>query len=346
MSFINFISQLLENPVLLVAFILIIVVMAINGAIDAPNAIATCVTTRTLYIDYALIMSTVFNFLGVLLISVLSKTKVAHTIFNLVDFSVNDFGKLALLAAMFSIIIWGIITWTLNIPTSSSHALVASLIGSSIAMNSGFRGINSESFFRVIIGIAVSIVVAFFLGKIIVGIIKLFFKNRDRRDSKKFFVISHIISGALMSFAHGLQDGQKLIAVMMIIVSFTDFNLKSQNFIPVWIAFVCAISMGVGTFIGIRRVIKYIGTNVVNLETYEGFAAEIASFITVMGATVFGVPLSTTQTSTTSIMGVGASKRKSNVNWSYAKYLSINWFITFPLCGVIAFVLTKMFMIF
>lgn len=346
MSFFSFINHILSNPMLIVAFVLIIIVMAINGAMDAPNAIATCVTTRTLYIDHALIMSTVFNFLGVLLIAVAVRSKVALTIYNLVDFSNADFGKYALLAALFSIIIWGIITWTFNIPTSSSHALIASLIGSSIALNRGFSGINGSSFLKVIIGIVISVIVAFYMGKLIVTLIKLIFRNRDRRDSKRFFEVGNIASGALMSFAHGLQDGQKLIAILMLIVSFAGLSIEKSASIPVWMSVVCAISMGVGTFIGVKRVVKYIGMNVVNIETYEGFSADVASFITVIVSTAFGVPLSTTQTSTTSIMGVGAAKRRSNVNWSYAKYLSLNWFATFPFCGVIAFVLTKIFMLF
>lgn len=346
MSFLSFINELLNNPISLLVVILLIITIAMNGAMDAPNAIATSVSTRSLYIDHALLMSTACNFIGVLIVSIISP-RVSYTIYNLVDFTTNEeFGLIALLSALLGIIIWGIITWSFNIPSSSSHSLIAGLIGSSIALNKGISGINFASFSKILIGILISIFIAYFLGMIIVKIIISIFKNKDRRDSKKFFDVGQIISGALMSIIHGAQDGQKFIGIFMILIYFLGHNPNSANFLPIWVLLVCAIVMGIGTSFGVRRVVKSVGMNVVNLETYEGFAADIASFISILIATILGIPLSTTQTATTSIMGVGASKRKSNVNWSYAKYLSITWFLTYPLCGIISYGITKLLMIF
>lgn len=346
MSFLSFINELANNPIFILGAILIIITIAMNGAMDAPNAIATSISTRSLYIDHALIMSTICNFLGVLIVSLLSP-KVAYTIYNLVDFTSNEkFGSIALISALLGIIIWGILTWILNIPSSSSHSIIAALIGSSIALNKGISGIDLISFIKILIGIVISIVVAYILGVVIVKIIISMFKNKDRRDSKKFFDTGQIVSGALMSLIHGAQDGQKFVGIFMILIAFLGHNPASAKFLPMWILIICAIVMGFGTSFGIRRVVKSVGMNVVNLETYEGFAADIASFIAILIATIFGVPISTTQTSTTAIMGVGASKRKSNVNWSYAKYLSITWFLTFPICGLLSFGITKLLMLF
>lgn len=346
MNLFNFFNELIKNPILFIAAILIIFTIIMNGAIDAPNAIATSVSTRALYINNAFYISIAGNFLGVLVVSLIN-TKVANTVFNMVDFTSNTYhGGIALIAALFGIILWGIITWKLNIPTSSSHSLIAGLCGASIALNGGIEGINIKGILMIFIGIIISIAVAYLLGGIIVKIIKNIFKNRDRRDSKRFFDRGQIISATLMSFIHGAQDGQKFIAVFMILIALMGHNPESEKLLPFWILIVSAIAMGIGTFVGIKKVVKSIGMDVVTLETYEGFSADIASFISILIATIFGIPLSTTQTSTTSIMGVGATKRKSNVNWKYAKYLSVTWFLTFPICGLMCYLLTKLFMLF
>lgn len=346
MNFFNFFNELIKNPILLIAAILIIFTIIMNGAIDAPNAIATSVSTRALYINNAFYISTIGNFLGVLVVSLIN-ARVAHTIFNMVDFTSKGFlGSRALVAALLGIILWGIITWKFNIPTSSSHSLVAGLCGASIALNGGMKGINTFGILMVFYGIIISIVVAYFLGSFIVKIIKNIFKKRDRRDSKRFFDRGQIVSATLMSFIHGAQDGQKFIAIFMILTTLMGHNPENEKILPLWILIISAIAMGIGTSIGIKRVIKSIGMDVVSLETYEGFSADIASFISILIATILGIPLSTTQTSTTSIMGVGATKRKSNVNWAYAKYLSVTWFLTFPICGLLCYLLTKLFMLF
>lgn len=345
MSFLDFFNGLMQNPILILALGLILVTIAMNGIMDAPNSIATCVATRTLYVDYALIMSTVCNFLGVLAINLIN-TKVSFTIFNLVEFTPNNDGIKMFLATLLGIIIWGMITWKMNIPMSSSHSLIAGLLGASIATNKGFNGINFKSFSMVLIGIVISILFTFFIAKIIVKIIINIFKNKDRRDSRRFFDISQIVSGGLMSFVHGIHDGQKFIALIAILVSLMKFETIEEGMFPIWIFLICAIIMGIGTSIGIKRVVKSVGMNVVNLETYEGLSADLTSIISILVATFFGIPISTTQTSSIAIIGVGSVKSKNNVNWSYAKYLTITWFLTYPACGLIAFIIAKIFMIF
>lgn len=343
MNFTTFINELVDNPLIFTAFILLIIVMIMNGVVDAPNGVATTIATRALYIDHALVLSTVCNFLGVLAIS-LTNAKVSLTIYNLIDFTTVPKGNHAIVAALLGIIVYMIISWIIRIPTSSSHAIVAVLIGSSLAVHGGFSGISSKAVLAVLIGIVISIFVAYFLGIHVNRLIIKAFRYKDRRESKKTFDKLQIISGGMMSFAHGLQDGQKLIGILMIMMATMGYNhgeMNSFGVIPFWLQGIVALTMGIGTIIGIKKVVKSIGMKVANLESFEGFASNISAFTTVIVASLIGIPISTTQTSVMAIMGAGVAKRKSNVNWDYVKYLSRTWFLTFPLCGIISFILTK-----
>lgn len=345
MSFLTFINELTNNPVYMALFFLLIIVTIINGAVDAPNAIANCVSTRTLYIDHALILSTICNFIGVMVISFIY-SRVSFTIYNLVNFNENPEGYTALVSALISIIIWIALTWRFNIPASSSHAIIAGLLGASFAINSGIGGISAISVLKVIVGIFISLIITFFITRIITIVIISMVKNKDRRITKRFFDRGQILSGGLLSFAHGLQDGQKIVGIFIILISLMGYNPKTVNFLPFWIQITVAICIGIGTAIGMKRVIKSINMNVTNLDTYEGFISDMSSFVVIIFSSIAGIPISTTQTSTSAVMGVGAYKRKSKVNWAYAKYLSIAWLCTFPVCALISYLITKIFMLF
>lgn len=341
----SFLQQLISNPALLIIVILTLGVILVNGWTDAPNAIATCVSTRAISAKKAIIMATIFNFLGVLVMTLVNAT-VAQTIYKMVDFGGNSKDALiALCAALFGIVLWATAAWALGIPTSESHALIAGLSGAAIALQGGFAGINGNEWMKVIYGLFMSTIMGLGFGFITVRIIQIICKGMDRRKTKVFFQNAQVAGGAAMAFMHGAQDGQKFMGVFMLGIFLSNGQSNVTNFtIPIWLMVLCSVVMAIGTSIGGYRIIKTVGMDMVKLETYQGFAADVAGAFCLLISSIFGVPVSTTHTKTTAIMGVGASKRLSAVNWSVVKEMVLAWILTFPGCGIVGYLMAYLFM--
>lgn len=344
-SLADFLQQLTTNTPLLIITILTTGVILVNGWTDAPNAIATCVSTRSISPRKAIIMAAIFNFLGVLVMTTINST-VAQTIYNMVDFRGNTHDSLvALSAAMFAIVLWATIAWVFGIPTSESHALIAGISGAAIALQGGLSGINGNEWVKVIYGLFMSTILGFGMGYIIVRIIQFLFRKTDRRKTRRFFVDAQVLSAAAMAFMHGAQDGQKFMGVFLLGIFLSQGQSTVTSFhIPIWLMVFCSLVMGSGTSIGGLRIIKTVGMGMVKLETYQGFSADLAGAISLLIASVFGIPVSTTHTKTTAIMGVGASKRLSSVNWSIVKEMVAAWILTFPGCGIVGYIMASIFM--
>ena len=165
----------------------------------------------------------------------------------------------------------------------------------------------------------------------------------DRRKTNKFFHKLQIISAAAMAFMHGAQDGQKFIGVFLIGAMLASGSMGSGFAVPIWLTVYCSIFMGLGAIIGGKRIIKTVGMKMVKFEKYQGASADIASTVCLLGSSLMGIPLSTTHVKTTAIMGVGASKRLSNVNWNVAKNMLLTWVCTFPGCGLMGYISTMIF---
>lgn len=346
LSFSYFWEQMMSNPLLLMAVVLTLGVILVNGWTDAPNAIATCVVTRCLSPRLAILMAAVFNFLGVFIMSLVNAT-VAQTITKMVDFGTNSHEAIvALSAALFAIVLWAILAWVFGIPTSESHALIAGLTGGAIALHGGFQGVNGAEWVKVIYGLVISVILGFLLGFVICKIVVIIFRNIQRNKTETFFRFAQIGGAAAMSFMHGAQDGQKFMGV--ILLSILLINGQSADNVsvemPIWLMAVCSIVMGVGTSIGGKKIIKSVGMDMVKLEKYQGFSADLAASVALLISSVFGIPVSTTHAKTTSIMGVGAVRRISAINFSVVKEMAVTWILTFPGCGLIGFIMTKIFM--
>jgi PiT family inorganic phosphate transporter len=346
LSFSYFWEQMMSNPLLLMAVVLTLGVILVNGWTDAPNAIATCVVTRCLSPRLAILMAAVFNFLGVFIMSLVNAT-VAQTITKMVDFGTNSHEAIvALSAALFAIVLWAILAWVFGIPTSESHALIAGLTGGAIALHGGLSGVNGAEWVKVIYGLVISVILGFLLGFVICKIVVVIFRNIQRNKTEKFFRFAQIGGAAAMSFMHGAQDGQKFMGV--ILLSILLINGQSADNVsvemPIWLMAVCSIVMGVGTSIGGKKIIKSVGMDMVKLEKYQGFSADLAASVALLISSVFGIPVSTTHAKTTSIMGVGAVRRISAINFSVVKEMAVTWILTFPGCGLIGFIMTKIFM--
>lgn len=344
LTFINFVTEAIHNPTLFVIIILILGVVLVNGWTDAPNAIATCVSTRSMSPKKAIMMAAIFNFAGVFIMTLISST-VAETIYNMVDFGSDTHQALiALCAGLVAIVTWAVLAWFFGIPTSESHALIAGVSGAAIALQHGLSGINFSEWSKVLYGLVLSALLGFILGYIFTKIIEFIFKKFDRRKTIPFFRKAQITSAAAMAFMHGAQDGQKFMGIFLLGIFLANGIGGASAFtIPVWLLIVISLTMTLGTSIGGYKIIKTVGMKMVKMEPYQGTAADLASATCLLLSSLTGMPVSTTHTKTTAIMGVGASKKLSNVNWNVVKEMSLAWILTFPGCGLLGYLATFVF---
>ncbi len=344
-----FIAQIFSSPILALTVLLTLGVIFVNGWTDAPNAIATCISTRAIRPRAAIIMSAVFNFLGVLVMTLVNST-VAMTIKNMVNFDTggaeaSSDAITALCAALFAIILWAVAAWWFGIPTSESHALIAGLSGAAIALQGGLSGINSSEWIKVIYGLLLSTFLGFGSGFVITKIVALICRNMDRRKTTGFFEGAQIFGGAAMSFMHGAQDGQKFMGVLILGVFMANGSTgEASATLPIWMMLLCSVVMALGTSIGGYRIIKAVGMDMVKLAPYQAFSADLAGALSLLLASVFGIPVSTTHMKTTAIMGVGATKRLSAINLRVVRDMVLTWILTFPGCGLIGYAMVKLFM--
>ena len=341
----EFWEQMCHSPMLMVSTVLTLGVILVNGWTDAPNAIATCVSTRAISARKAIVMAAVFNFLGVLVMTAVNAL-VAMTIYNMVDFGGNaHISLVALCAAMAAIVIWATAAWYFGIPTSESHALIAGISGAAVAIQNSFSGINGAEWMKVIYGILLSTVLGFAFGFAVSKLTLLCTRHCNRIRANRFFSGAQVAGGAAMAFMHGAQDGQKFMAIFLLGAAFSGGHSDISSFtVPVWLMILCSAVMGLGTSIGGYRIIKSVGMDMVKLKPYQGFSADLAATLCLLFSSLAGIPVSTTHTKTTAIMGVGAARRMSNVNWKIVKELVLTWVFTFPGCGLLGFIMAKLFL--
>ena len=312
---------------LILVLLLILGAEFVNGWTDSPNAIATVVGTRSLTPLQAVIMAAVLNLVGVL-----SGTKVAATIGKgIVDANVIDLTTIA--GAVLSIIVWSTVAAQWGIPTSETHALVAGLAGAGLA-TAGPSALLWDGWKKVLLGLFFSSVLGGLGGFILMIGVYWAFRRAVPAKTRGTFRVLQILSSAFMAFSHGSNDGQKFMGVFTLALVIAGALPVFQ--IPLWVIFLCANIMALGTLTGGWRIIKTMGMKLTRLETHQGFAAEVAAASVIEAATRFGIPLSTTHTITSSIVGVGATRGGSAVNWGVTQRLVIAWFLTFPICGFIS----------
>lgn len=332
------------SPLSISSVILTVCVIFVNGLTDAPNAISTVTVTRCMPLKTALLMSAIFNFLGVSVMTALNNS-VTATVLNSVDFGDDEYSAgVALSAALFAIVLWAVLAWYFGIPTSESHALIAGLSGSAVAINGGISGINQAEWLKTVKGLFSSCLLGLLAGFVICKIIIMLFRNIQRKKAEAFFKTGQIFAAATMSFMHGAQDGQKFIAVLMLCSAFSGKGNIESFKASTPIIFLCSAVMALGTLFGGKKIIKSVGMDMVRLEKYQGFSADIAASLALFLSTVSGFPVSTTHAKTTAMMGAGAARDKRSVNISVIKDIGLTWLLTFPGCGVIGFTVTKVFL--
>lgn len=312
---------------LLVVLLLILWAEFVNGWTDAPNAIATVVSTRVLAPWQAVMLATGFNVVGAL-----SGTEVAATIGKgiVATDAISTVG-----AAMVGIIVWSTIAWYYGIPTSESHALIAGLTGAGLATG-GTDALLIEGWQKVMTGLVFSTFLGFLGGLSLIIILLRAVLNSTPGFVRRFFSRAQILSAAFMAFSHGSNDAQKFMGATTLALVLA--GVLSEFAVPLWVILLNAGVMGLGTAFGGWRIMRTMGFRLTKLEPIHGFAAETAAASVIEVASRLGIPLSTTHTINTAIMGVGAARRLSAVRWGVARNIAIAWVLTFPVCGALAFV--------
>ncbi|MBI2616764.1 inorganic phosphate transporter [Candidatus Gottesmanbacteria bacterium] len=329
----------MEANTLVLIFVLFLILWAefVNGATDAPNAIATVVSTRVLSPKKAVLLATTLNIIGSF-----SGTAVAATIGKGIV-RTEAINLYTVGAAMIGIIVWSSLAWKYGLPTSESHALISGLAGAGLA-SGGPNVLLWDGWQKVIVGLFFSTFLGFALAYIIFVIIAWIFRNTGISRVRRIFGRMQLLSAAFMAFSHGSNDGQKFIGAFSLALLLS--GITKEFIVPSWVILLCAAVMGIGTSIGGWRIIKTMGMKLTKLEPQHGFAAETAAATAIEIATRFGIPLSTTHTINTSIMGVGSVQSLSKVRWLVASNIVIAWILTFPICGLISFILAKIFLSF
>ncbi len=323
------------NIGLLLVLFLVLAAEFTNGLTDAANAIATVVSTRVLSPQKAVIMAAVLNMVGVLVTGTAVATTIGKDIVRPEVITIEVVG-----AAMLTVVFWTTIAWYFGIPTSETHELLAGLAGAGLAW-AGPSVLLWEGWRKVIIGLGMSTLFGFGLAFVIMVAIYWIFRRVSRGWASHLFGRLQIISAAFMAFSHGSNDGQKFMGVFSLALFLGGIFPSFQ--VPLWVVFLCGTVMAIGTGLGGWRIIRTMGINITKLEPVNGFAAETAASTSILLASRFGIPLSTTHTIGTAIMGVGATRRLSAVNWGMSRQIVMTWVLTFPACLILGFVFTWLF---
>lgn len=311
-----------------------------NGWTDAPNSIATVVSTRVLRPYQAVLMAGAFNLIGAL-----AGTAVAKTIASgIVDPGQVTLSTLA--AALLAASLWALGAQYFGLPSSESHALIAALLGAGYA-SGGLQSLEWEGTRKALIGLLTSPVGGFLVGFAIMVLIYRLFVRVRRTTVTKVFGKAQVLSAAFMAFSHGTNDAQKTMGIISLAVILNRVGTAGQApkdiEIPLWVILSAAVVIGIGTMVGGWRVVRTLGLRIARLEPVHGFAAETGAALVITGAARLGIPVSTTHAIGTSIMGVGATKRFSAVRWGVAGRVVSAWILTWPSCAVLGFVLAKLF---
>jgi inorganic phosphate transporter, PiT family len=310
------------------SLVIIIIVIALifdflNGFHDSANSIATVVTTRVLKPQQAVAMAAVANFISAFVFT----TAVAATIGKGIvqPFAISS---VTILAGLIGACIWNIITWYIGLPTSSSHALIGSLIGATI-INTGFKALIWSGIIKTVAFIAIAPLLGFLGAAIITIVVLILIKKRSNQTLTKIFAKLQIASSFMYSLGHGTNDAQKTMGIISLTL-FSNHMLGKDFYVPVWVILCSHAAIAIGTYFGGWRIVKTMGTKLIHLRPFEGFCAETSSAITLFGTSLFGIPVSTTHVIAGNIIGVGTVENYKKVHWITTRSIVSAWFLTIP----------------
>ncbi|TFI60262.1 inorganic phosphate transporter [Sphingomonas parva] len=311
----------------------------INGLHDAANSIATVVSTRVLSPQLAVVWAAFFNFIAFLFFGL----HVAETIGKgIVDASIID--PAVIFAALTGAIAWNVITWTLGIPSSSSHALIGGLLGAGVT-KAGVGVVVASGVIKTTVAIFLSPILGMIVAILLVALTSWVARPAPAKAADKAFRRLQLVSAALYSLGHGANDAQKTMGIIAVLL-YSQGYLGGEFHVPLWVVLSAQAAMGLGTLMGGWRIVHTMGSKITRLTPHQGFCAETGGAIMLFSATSLGVPVSTTHTITGAIMGVGAARRASAVRWGVAGNIVVAWVLTLPAAAVIAaitYAVTRLF---
>ena len=318
---------------LFLALIVIVVVALVfdytNGFHDAANSIAVAVSTKALTPRTALALAAVMNLVGALLSTSVAKTVGA----GIIDAPTGSEGLQLVFAALIGAITWNMITWYYGLPSSSSHALIGGLVGAALAAAHSVQWMGILD--KVVIPMVLAPLIGFGLGCLFMLAVLWSFRRANAHKANRNFRYAQIVSSATMALGHGMQDAQKTMGIITLALV-TAGEIDTFD-VPFWVILAAALAIAAGTYAGGFRIIRTMGRRIIQLTPTGGFAAQtVASGVMVTTATVFAVPVSTTHITTTSIMGVGATRRLSAVRWGVAGNIVVAWIVTLPAAAAVA----------
>jgi PiT family inorganic phosphate transporter len=305
----------------------------INGFHDTANAVATVISTRVMRPSVAISMAAVLNFAGAM-----AGTEVARTVGSGIVGASVPLGAIS--AALLAAIIWNLITWYRGIPSSSSHALIGSLLGAGIA-SLGMAAVHWTVLWgKVVLPLLVSPVVGFLVALWLMRLLASIFGSMPPARVGPIFRRTQIVSAALMAFSHGGNDAQKTMGI--ITLALVSGGLLPSFHVPMWVIALSAGAMAAGTFAGGRRIIHTMGNRLAYLQPIHGCAAETSAAAVIQVASRLGFPLSTTHVISSSILGVGASKRLNAVRWAVASTMVNAWLLTIPVTALLGYLAARL----
>ena len=313
--------------ILLVFFVAIALTFDfLNGFHDSANVVATAIASRAMSPRSALTMSALTNFAGPFLFGVAVATTIGHEVIEKRAVTIP-----VALAALSSAIVWNLLTWWLGLPSSSSHALIGGFVGAAIT-GYGLSVIKPEGMEKVLIGLFISPFLGLGLGWLVMRVVLSLGKAMSPR-ANVFFLRSQWLTTLALGLSHGTNDAQKTMGILA--MGLVAFGVLPFFYVPSWVILASATSMALGTALGGWRLIRTMGTGFYRVRPLHAFSSQVASFGVILGAALWGAPVSTTQVISSSIVGAGSAERINKVRWGVAMQIVSAWILTIPFTGLL-----------
>ncbi len=313
------------DPLIIAVIVLALIFDFLNGVHDSSNVVATMISSRALSPRAALSMTAIANFIGPFIFGV----AVAETIGN--EVVVSEAITLGvILAALASAIVWNLITWYLGFPSSSSHALVGGLVGA-VVIGAGWEAILMPGLIKILLSLLISPILGFIFGYLVLRLLFVASWNASP-GINKYFKRGQIFTSISLALSHGTNDAQKTMGIITLALMTGGYLVVFR--VPDWVKLACATMIALGTALGGWRLIRTLGGKFYRIRPIDGFASQLASSAVILGASLVGGPVSTTQVVSSSIMGAGAAERKNKVRWGVAQEIAMAWIFTIPLTAL------------
>ena len=315
------------TPLIITVIVLALVFDFLNGIHDSSNVVATMISSRAIKPRIALGMTAIANFIGPFVFGVAVANTIGHEIVVAESISTH-----VLVAALASAIFWNLLTWYLGFPSSSSHALIGGFIGA-VVIAAGWSAIQLHGLEKILIALFASPIIGYLIGFIVLRMIMLASWNASPRINS-IFKRSQILTALALAFSHGTNDAQKTMGIITLALM-TGGYLEVFS-VPFWVILLCAGMIALGTAVGGWKLIKTLGGKFYKIRPVDGFASQLAGAVVILGASILGGPVSTTQVVSSAIMGVGAADRVNKVRWGVAREIATAWFLTIPATALLA----------